>query len=46
MGVSQADKRAYRYDIGTDWARSELSKAEYARQHGTAASQLRQWEAR
>ena len=46
MGTSKAAKRAYWYEVVTDWASSGLSKAEYARQHGLAAYQLTQWAAR
>jgi hypothetical protein len=39
-------RRAYWHEVVADWARSGLSKAAYAREHGLAAHQLSQWAAR
>lgn len=45
-GGIREQRRAFCRDTVQDWARSGLSKAAYAREHGLAAHQLCQWAAR
>jgi len=45
-GGIREQRRAFWRETVQDWARSGLSKAAYAREHGLAAYQLGQWASR